>query len=77
MKRKRTPRRAELPVAAIFAANPVLNDFDQAFGLVGFRPKPNAKAVRGKRAISLRVVWKRERDGLTETIAITSSGTRG
>jgi hypothetical protein len=74
MARKRSPRRAELPVAAVFAANPMLNDFDLVFGLVGYRAKPNAKAVRGKRTISLRVVWKRCRDGVNDTIAITSSG---
>lgn len=77
MERKRAPRRCELPVAEIFAMHPVLADFNAAFGLVGFTAKPHAKAVSGKRAVSLRVVWKRRRDALTETIAITCSGARG
>ena len=75
-KRQRAPRRAELPVAAVFAANPVLKDFDLTFGIVGFQAKPNAKAVSGKRALSLRVVWQRTRGAVTETIVVTQSGAR-
>jgi hypothetical protein len=76
LKRSRPPRRAEVPVAAVLAANATLREFDLAFGLAGFTAKPNAKAVSGKRTTSLRVVWKRKSGALAETIAITVSGAR-
>ena len=60
----------------IFALDPVLRDFDAAFALVGFTATPKCKAVSGKKAVTVRVVWRRRRDGRSETITVTASGER-
>ena len=77
MARKRAPRRCELPAKDVFAVHAVLRDFDAAFAIVGFAPKPNCKVTSGARGITIRVVWQRKTDGLVETITVAQSGARG